>query len=99
MPVMELHVFIRFHVREGAEKSAEEALGEVVPLSRAEAGCVQIHAYRSKNDARLFYIHSIWKDDAAFDIHAKMPHTVRFLEKMSALTDQPRELTRTQMIG
>src|SRR6516165_10741237 len=39
------------------------------------------------------------EDDAAFAEHAKLPHTVRFLQCVDALVDQPREVARTEMIG
>jgi quinol monooxygenase YgiN len=38
-------------------------------------------------------------DEAAFQKHAELPHTVRFLERVDALLDQPRDVTRTEMIG
>ncbi len=55
---MELFSFVRFHVRAGQERALEEALREIVPASREEAGCLEIHAFRSTRDAQLFYIHS-----------------------------------------
>ena len=50
-------------------------------------------------DPRLFYIHSRWADEAAFQKHRVLPHTERFLKKVDALLDQPREVTRTEMIA
>jgi quinol monooxygenase YgiN len=50
-------------------------------------------------DPRLFYIHSRWVSEAAFEVHADLPHTVRFLERVDALLDQPRDVTRTQLMG
>jgi quinol monooxygenase YgiN len=38
-------------------------------------------------------------DEAAFQQHAVLAHTERFLTKVDALLDQPREVARTQMIG
>ncbi len=96
---MELHIFVRFHARAGAESEAEAALGEVVPLSRAEPGCLSIQAFRSTGDPRLYYIHSIWRDEAAFDLHATLPHTVRFLARMDAAIDEPREVTRARIVN
>jgi quinol monooxygenase YgiN len=40
-------------------------------------------------EGRLFYIHSHWVDEAAFQAHAELPHMVRFLERVDALLDQP----------
>ena len=61
---MELFIFARFHARPGNEAAVAEAILENVPPSRAEPGCLNIHAYRSIRDPRLFYIHSRWKDEA-----------------------------------
>ena len=62
--------------------------------SRQEPGCLAIGAYRSTREPRLFYIHSRWIDEAAFETHAGLPHTVRFVERMQPLIDHPFEATR-----
>ncbi|MGH2670087.1 MAG: putative quinol monooxygenase, partial [bacterium] len=48
---------------------------------------------------QLFYIHSRWKDEAAFENHAGLPHTVRFLERVQPLIDHPLDVTRTEQIA
>ena len=95
---MEQSGFVKLHAREGEEGAVEEALREVARLSREEAGCLSIHFFRSMRDRRLFFIHSRWVDEATFQVHGKLPHTVRFLERVDALLDQPREVARTEMI-
>jgi quinol monooxygenase YgiN len=96
---MDQYVFVRLHAREGEESAVEEALREVTAPSREEPGCLSFHIFRSMRDRRLFYIHSLWVDEAAFQGHAELPHTIRFLQRVDALLDQPRDVTRTEMIG
>jgi quinol monooxygenase YgiN len=96
---MQLFVFIRFHAREGQEGAVAAAIREVVIPSRAEAGCVAIEAFRATRNTRLFYIHSRWVDEAAFDDHAGFPHTVQFLERVKRLVDHPIEVVRTKPLG
>jgi quinol monooxygenase YgiN len=96
---MQLFFFARFHVRAGSEGAAEQALRSVIGPSRAEAGCVSIHAFRSTTDPRLFYIHSCWTGEAAFEAHAGLPHTKNFIEQMESLIDQPLDFSRTELIG
>lgn len=98
MRQMELCFFGRFHVRAGEEGGFEEALREVLPCSREEGGCVSIHAFRAIEDGRVFYIHSRWKDERAFDTHAQLAHTVKFLARAQELVDQAIETTRTKEI-
>jgi len=96
---MEIFIFARFHARPGNEGAVADALRAVVAPSREEPGCVGIHAFRSIRDPRLFYIHSRWKDEAAFETHAGLPHTVRFLERVAPLIDHALDVTRAEHIA
>lgn len=96
---MAFFIFARFHARPGQEAAAADTLLEVLGPTRAEPGCRSIHAFRSTRDPLLFYIHSRWDDEAAFDRHAGLPHTVRFVERLQPLLDHPLEATRTTQIG
>jgi quinol monooxygenase YgiN len=85
---MELFIVARFHARPGEEKAVAEAILDNLPPSRGEPGRLNIHAFRSIRDPRLFFVHSGWKDEAAFENHAGLPYTVRFLERVEPLIDQ-----------
>ncbi|MGA2370958.1 MAG: putative quinol monooxygenase [Candidatus Korobacteraceae bacterium] len=95
---MELFIFARFHARPGNEIAVAEAIMDVVTSSRAEPGCLSIHAFRSIRDPQLFYIHSRWTSEEAFEIHAGLPHTVRFIERVERLIDHPLDVTRAEII-
>jgi len=92
---MELFIFAHFHAREGQEVGVATALRDTIAASREEAGCLAIEAYRSTRDPALFYIHSRWVDEAAFELHVSLPHTVRFLERVKPLLGQGRSVRRT----
>ena len=96
---MQLFVFARFHARPGNEGTMAEALHDVLVPTREESGCLSIHAFRSVRDSQLFYIHSRWKDEAAFDYHARLPHTVGFIKRVEPLIDHPLDVTRAERIG
>jgi quinol monooxygenase YgiN len=91
----ELFIFARFHAREGLQEAVAATIQEVLQPTRQEPGCLSIHAYSAIRDPRLFYVHSHWKDEAAFDHHAQLPHTVRFVEKIQSLIDHPLDVVRT----
>jgi quinol monooxygenase YgiN len=96
---MELFIFARFHARPSNEGAVAVVLRDVLGPSSKEPGCLNIHAFQSTRDPRLFYIHSRWKDEAAFENHAGLPHTVRFLERVEPLIDHPLDVTRAERIG
>jgi quinol monooxygenase YgiN len=82
---MELAIIGEFRALPGREREVAAAIRKVVPLSRSEPACLAIDAFRSNRDAALFYIHSRWTDEAAFDAHAGLPHTVEFIATVEPL--------------
>jgi quinol monooxygenase YgiN len=96
---MNLFIIARFHAREGKEEAVADAMRDMRDPVRAEAGCLGIECYRSIRDPRLFYVHSRWVDEAAFDLHASLPHTVRFLERVLPLIDHPLDVTRARPVA
>jgi quinol monooxygenase YgiN len=95
---MELFIFARFHARPGQETEVDTALRKVIAPTRQEQGCLSIHAFRSIRDAQLFYIHSRWVDEAAFDNHVGQPHTKQFVEEVQPLVDHELDTTRANLI-
>ena len=93
-----LTIFARFHVKRGSAEAAIAALREVAPRTRSEAGCLGIETYRSTLDPCLFHIHSRWIDEATFDRHALLDHTVTFIRAMEGLVDQPIEVSRAKLL-
>ena len=96
---MPLHFFARFEPLPGSHAQFREELLRVVEASRTEPGCYAIHAFESLNEPPVFAIHSEWADEAAFELHAGMPHTVRFLREAEKLLPQPVQGLRTREIG
>ncbi len=91
---MELDTIVRFHVKEGRQDAIVQAMRDASAAVRAEPGCVFIGYFRSTRDPRLFFIHSRWKDEAAFEVHAELPHTLRFLEDVEPLLDHALKVDR-----
>jgi quinol monooxygenase YgiN len=95
---MHLFIFARFHARSGREDEVARVLREQVDGVRAEPGCNTIDVYRSTRDPRMFYIHSIWANEAAFDVHAELPGTVAFVDRIESLIDHPLDVTRARPV-
>lgn len=91
----EIVTFARLHARPGEEDAIADALHRVHSGSIAEPGCLDHRAYRSIRDPRLFYVWSRWRDEAAFELHATLPHTVEFLFLVEPRIDHDLEVVRT----
>jgi quinol monooxygenase YgiN len=96
---MALDTIVRFHIREGQERAIVAAMAEAAEPVRAEPGCIFIGYYRSTRDPLLFYIHSRWTDEPAFEIHAELPHTKHFLATVEPLLDHALKVDRLIQIG
>jgi quinol monooxygenase YgiN len=95
---MKLFIFARFHAQAGEEEKIAAAMREMLPPVRAESGCLGIDVFRSARDPRLFFLHSRWADEAAFELHATLPHTKRFLARVEPLIDHELDVTRTRLL-
>lgn len=95
----EIYIFARFHALAGHEAAVADALLDVLAPTRREPGCLAIHAFRATRDPRLFWIHSRWTDAAAFEAHAELPHTRRFMVRVEPLLDHPLDVSRTERFG
>ncbi len=96
--IQELSTIGRFHAREGCEELLEGAIRTAWSPARDEPGCLSIYWYRSIRDPRLFFVHSRWAGEEAFEIHAELPHTVNFIEEAEKLIDHPLDVTRLKML-
>ena len=94
-----LFVFARFHAHPGGEVELEQALREVRTPTRAEPGCIEHNVYRSTRDPRLFWVHSRWRDEASFENHGQLDHTLRFVARVESLIDHPLEVSRSEALG
>jgi quinol monooxygenase YgiN len=46
----------------------------------------------------LFWLHSRWVDEAAFEKHVERPETNQFVERVQRLIDHPFDVTRTRLL-
>lgn len=84
---MPMYIIAQFHAKPGCELSLLETLRTVIEPTRAEAGCMKIHLYEALRDPSTFFIQSVWKTEADFELHAQLPHTVRFLKEVANWID------------
>jgi len=94
-----VHFFVQFEPVTGKEAEFRAELLKVIEPSRAEAGWVALRVFESLREPFRFAIHSEWVDEAAFEFHAQLPHTVRFLRAAEQLLTHDVQGLRTREIG
>jgi quinol monooxygenase YgiN len=96
---LSVHFIVRFEPLPGKEAAFREELLRVVEPSRAEIGCLSIDVFESPREPFVFAIHSEWTDEAAFEFHATLPHTVRFLAAAATMLTHSVQGLRLRHIG
>ena len=96
---MSMHFLVHFTPLPAKEAEFREELSHIVDPTRAETGCVAIRVFETLHEPPRFAIHSEWTDEIAFDHHAELPHTVRFVERAKELLTHPIEGLRTLELG
>jgi quinol monooxygenase YgiN len=99
MPSVQLYIFVRFDPKPGNEQRLREELLLLLEPTRTEAGCIRMQLYESTREPSVFFVHSQWTDEAAFDAHAQTPHMKRFLGLVDELITHPLQATRTKKIS
>jgi quinol monooxygenase YgiN len=92
---MELDVFARFHAAPGQEERMADVLRVQARAVRLEPGCLYIQPCRSKREPAQFFLFSRWTDEPAFQVHADLDTTHRFISTMEQLSDQPVDVHRS----
>lgn len=96
---MSVHFFVGLDPKPGKEQEFRDALLRVVEPTRAEVGCLAIDVFESVGPPAVFAIHSEWVDEAAFERHAQLPHTIRFIQAADELLTHAVQGLRTRWIA
>ena len=83
------HFVIHFYPPPSTAAEFREELRRVRGPTRAEAGCLRYQAFESVRGPAAFAVHSEWVDEAAFEAHSRLPHTVRFVGAAERLLGRP----------
>ena len=94
-----LTVIARIKARAGLEDRVREALLDLIPPTRSEAGCINYDLHQSAEDASVFLFHETWESEDDLKRHFETPHLKALSEKAGELFDEPVEITLWKMIG
>jgi len=59
---------------EGEAEAVAGLLGQMIPLSRAEPGCLQYDVHRDNDDPNRFFIFERYVDESALEEHGSSAH-------------------------
>jgi len=90
---MSITIFASLVPLAGKEDLVEAELRAMLPLSRAEAGCLRYDLYRDLKAAPAFHLIEMYADQAALESHAQSAHFLALRDKLTPLLAQPLSVT------
>jgi quinol monooxygenase YgiN len=96
---LSVHFIVRFEPLPGKEAAFRDELLRLNGPSRADIGCLSLDVFESLREPYAFAIHSEWVDEASFELHATLPHTLRFLAAAETPLPHPVQGIRLRHIG
>jgi quinol monooxygenase YgiN len=65
---------VTYTVKPGREDQAAEHFRRLIPVSRAEPGCLMYLVHRVADDSRTFFLYEQYADRAALEAHRASAH-------------------------
>jgi len=94
-----MHFIVEFRPVAGKEAAFRKELLRVAEATRQEPGCLMYRGYETIREPKVFAVYTEWVDEEAFELHARLPHTVRFLEAgKDLLTHEVKGLRLRQIV-
>ena len=80
----------------GEADAVRAALEAMIPLTRAEPGCIQYRAHASVEDPNTFFLYEEYVDEAGFKAHAESPHFERYIKSQAWPRLESRTVVRAE---
>ena len=78
-------VIANLEAQKGKEEVVRQALLDLVPLTRDEAGCVDYHLHECLGKEGLFIFYENWKTKEDWEKHLQMPYMQAILGRAADL--------------
>lgn len=99
MDNQKLTILARIRAAKGKEDELYRELAALVPLTRAEEGCISYHLHRSQGDPALFFFYENWRSKLDLDHHFATHYLQAFLKKADVLLSEPADISEWEQIA
>jgi quinol monooxygenase YgiN len=96
---MYITVLARFLVKKECVQEVKKALEALVPLTKAEPGCINYDLYQENDNPQAFFLYENWQSEAHLDTHLQSKHLQDFLKRAPQLLEAPLEIIRATSVG
>lgn len=94
-----LHVMIHAHAAPGRTDELRRLLVALVPLTRAESGCLRYELLANETDPDDLGFVEEWTGTAALEAHLRTPHVQAALAAIGPLISRPLDIRRYRALA
>jgi len=87
-----VHVVARHFAKSETVAAVRDVLVSLIPLSRAEPGCLKYELFQNVSDPTDFTFMETFASDAALAVHAAAPHVADIPARLSGLMAKPSDV-------
>jgi quinol monooxygenase YgiN len=87
------------HTKPEKSEAFQALFSSYVEPSRKEAGCIEYHMLRDREDPTLFIFYEIWQTKAHLDVHSALPHMASFFEQRMDYLQRDFEIRMIDMLS
>jgi caffeoyl-CoA O-methyltransferase len=91
-PSAAVHVLARHFAKPGSVEQVRNILTSLIPLSRAEPGCLKYELFENTSDPTDFTFMETFASEAALALHAAAPYIVNVQSQLSGLISQSSDV-------
>lgn len=94
----QVNVVYALYGKPGLDKLLLDELRPLIQRSRKEAGCLLFDLYRLTSDRSRFFLHEVWKNHDALEVHSSNFHTTRLRAEVAHYLRRPVEIFEVEEI-
>ena len=93
MQKKQVTLLVQLKAKMGMGERLEQAAIKLIPLTRAEAGCIEYNFHVNSQEIDSFLFYENWVDQEALNKHLEMPYLLQFKTLLDEVLREPAEFT------
>lgn len=82
-----LTIVAHIHANPGRIELVKAELEKLVPITRAEPGCIQYDLHQNNDDSAHFIFYENWESRESWQLHMNAPHLVAYTKAIEGAVD------------
>ncbi|WP_026321719.1 putative quinol monooxygenase [Salinispora fenicalii] len=92
-----LTIVANVHAKSGQVDLVKAELKKLIPLTRAEKGCINFDLHQDNNDPAHFFLYENWESREIWEVHKGAAHLQEYMDATAGKIDEYNFTDMTQI--